>query len=111
MIKLAVIGYPISHSLSPVIHGAVMEHLNMQYAYETEEIKEEELEEYIAKVKKENIAGFNITMPHKQNIIKFLDSVDEEALLCGSVNTVKNEFGRLCGYSTDGDRIYDVSKE
>ena len=46
--------------------------------------------------------GFNVTIPHKQAVMGFLDEVDPQALLCGAVNTVKNEGGRLIGYNTDG---------
>ena len=111
MIKLQVIGYPISHSLSPVIHSAVMDSLNIEYLYEAKEVEEQKLGEYINKVKQDNILGFNVTMPHKQNIVKLLDDVSEEALLYGAVNTVKNENGKLYGYNTDGSRIFNVNKE
>jgi len=107
MIKLEVIGYPIKHSLSPIIHSTVMDYLNVQYLYEKRAIEESELEEYINYVKKENVLGFNVTMPHKQNIMRFLDVIDEDAVLCDAVNTVKNENGKLYGYSTDGGRFFN----
>ena len=109
MIKLQVIGYPIKHSLSPKIHSTVMDFLEVPYLYEAKEIREEELESYINKARQENVLGFNVTMPHKQSIMKFLDSIDEAALLYGAVNTVKNIDGKLYGYNTDGDRVYDVT--
>jgi len=111
MVKLQVIGYPISHSLSPIIHSTVMDYLNIEYEYEKVAVEECNLEEYVNKVKEENILGFNVTMPHKQNIMSFLSHIDEEALLYNAVNTVKNENGKLYGYNTDGERIFNISGE
>ena len=111
MIKLEVIGNPIKHSLSPTIHSAVMDYLDISYLYQAVEVKENELEGYIKRVKEEKILGFNVTMPHKQNIMSFLSHIDEEALLYNAVNTVKNENGKLYGYNTDGERIFNISGE
>ncbi len=111
MIKLAVIGYPISHSKSPVIHTSVMKELKLEYNYEAVEVKSGELSEFIKKVKNESIDGFNITMPHKIDIMEFLDDIDEEAKRYNSVNTVKYADGKLYGYNTDANGYVMSLKE
>lgn len=103
MIKLAVIGDPVEHSLSPVIHSAVMERLGMEYEYYRVKVEKGGLARFLERVKRENITGFNLTMPHKSDIIPFLDEIDAEAKVYNSVNTVKYEDGKLYGYSTDAD--------
>ncbi len=101
MIKLAVVGDPIDHSLSPWVHGGVMECLNIPYTYEKVQVRQGELKSFLEYAKKEGIAGFNLTMPHKVDIIPYLDEIDNEAQLYGAVNTVKIENGRLLGFNTD----------
>lgn len=103
MIKLAIIGDPVEHSLSPVIHSAVMEYLGIDYEYYRVRVEKGDLAQFVERVKRENITGFNLTMPHKTDIIPFLDEIDAEAKVYNSVNTVKYENGRLSGYSTDAD--------
>lgn len=102
-IKLCVIGYPIGHSLSPLIHTTLLDYLNLDYEYEKKEVKCEELSAFINYVKETGISGFNVTMPHKQTIMEYLDEIDEEAKLFHSVNTVKIENGKLYGYNTDAE--------
>ncbi|MCL2837880.1 MAG: shikimate dehydrogenase [Oscillospiraceae bacterium] len=101
--NLLVIGDPIEHSLSPKIHSFVMEQLGVPYTYQSVQVKKGELAPFIDRVRSENIDGFNVTMPHKVDIIEYLDWIDAEAEYFNSVNTVKNDNGRLCGYSTDGE--------
>lgn len=101
MIKLAVIGDPIEHSLSPLVHGGVMEALGVAYTYEKVRVKKGELRDFLVYVKENGITGFNLTMPHKTDIIPYLDEIDEEAKLFGSVNTVKIRDGKLFGFNTD----------
>ncbi len=101
MIKLAVIGDPIEHSLSPLVHGGVMEALDVAYTYEKIKVKKGELRNFLVYVKENGITGFNLTMPHKTDIIPYLDEIDEEAKLFGSVNTVKIRDGKLFGFNTD----------
>lgn len=96
-----VIGDPVDHSLSPLMHNAAFNFLNLNYSYIAFKVRESELEESIDSLRQINIAGFNVTIPHKVNIINFLDKMSEEAMLAGAVNTVKNENGRFMGYNTD----------
>ncbi len=110
-IKLAVIGDPISHSKSPQIHTAVLEELGLDYEYECVRVQRGSLEEFISYAKEKGFRGFNVTMPHKIDIIPFLDWVDDEAKMYNSVNTVKIEDGKLYGYNTDGKGYLESIKE
>ncbi len=101
MIKLAVIGDPIEHSLSPLVHGGVMEALEIPCAYEKVQVKKGGLPEFLSYAKKTGITGFNLTMPHKVDIIPYLDEMDAEAQVFDSVNTVKIKDGKLFGHNTD----------
>lgn len=94
--RLAVIGDPIAHSLSPAIHTAVFEELGLPLKYSAHRIEKGRLDSFIPIVRDEQIDGFNVTMPHKQDIIPFCASVHAK-----SVNTVAVKDGVLTGYSTD----------
>ncbi|MBQ7403752.1 MAG: shikimate dehydrogenase [Lentisphaeria bacterium] len=101
MIKFAVIGDPIAHSLSPAMHNAALEALDLQGNYEAVRVPLEELPDF-ADYARKNLNGFNITVPHKQNIIPLLDEITEAAAFADSVNTVTVKDGKLYGDSTDG---------
>lgn len=98
--QFAVIGHPIGHTMSPFIHNRLFELDGFPAAYSVFDISPESLRENFAQLK--NLSGFNITIPHKQAIIPFLDELDEHAQYFHSVNTVKNNNGFLKGYTTDG---------
>ena len=87
-IRLDVVGDPIDHSKSPVIHETVLDGLGLDYEYRKVRIEKGHLDEYLKAVRKKNIDGFNLTMPHKQDILPYLDFIDEEALVFVAVNTV-----------------------
>ena len=99
----AVIGDPIDHSMSPNIHSAAFRELNLNHSYMAYKIARDELDEGIASLKKINIAGFNITIPHKIPMMKYLDKIDQSCSIIGAVNTVVNNGGLLKGYNTDMD--------
>ncbi|MDD2483675.1 MAG: shikimate dehydrogenase [Eubacteriales bacterium] len=100
--KFAVIGSPISHSLSPDMHLPVLSAFDPEASYEKIFVEKGELPAFLEKVKKERFRGFNLTMPHKTDILPYLTEIEQEAKIFGSVNTVVNRKGRLCGYNTDG---------
>ncbi len=102
-IKLAVIGDPIAHSLSPDIHLPVLKRLCIKAEYERVRVEKNRLSDWIHKVHEEGYDGFNITMPNKIDIIPFLDEIDEDAKLYHSVNTVVARNGKLYGHNTDGN--------
>lgn len=97
----AVIGDPIGHSLSPAIHNAAFAFLGMDCAYIAYKIPKGELKDGIESLKKIQIAGFNVTIPHKVEMMKFLNNADNDCNLIGATNTVVNENGFLKGYNTD----------
>ncbi len=98
--KFAVIGHPIGHTMSPFIHKRLFELAGISGQYGIIDIAPQELP---ARIKELNeLAGYNITIPNKQAIIPFLDSLDPKAELYGSVNTVRNGSERQ-GYTTDPD--------
>lgn len=101
MIRLAVIGDPIEHSLSPAVHGASLDYLGIDYTYEKIHVKPDELKEF-ANNAKTSLDGFNVTMPHKLNIIQYLAETDSEGEYYGAVNTVYVKDGKLMGSNTDG---------
>jgi shikimate dehydrogenase len=95
----ALTGYPLGHSQSPLIHSELFRIANIDATYELLEIEPESLESSKAELKK--LCGFNVTIPHKTNIIPLLDGLSEKAALFGAVNTVDNKNGKLIGYNTD----------
>ncbi|MDW7740189.1 MAG: shikimate dehydrogenase [Bacillota bacterium] len=97
-----VLGNPVRHSLSPVIHNAGFEALKVNSLYLASEVSEEQIAEAIEGLKVLGIAGANITSPFKEAVIPYLDSITDVAEMLRSVNTIVNSNGRLVGYSTDG---------
>ncbi|WP_419881456.1 shikimate dehydrogenase [Peribacillus sp. B-H-3] len=107
MMKLyGVIGDPIAHSMSPEIHNDAFDKLGIEAVYHHLHVVPDDLEAAVKGMKAIGFAGFNVTVPHKEAIIPFLDEVDEAALAIGAVNTVVRENGRFKGYNTDGMGFY-----
>ncbi len=103
MKKAAVIGFPISQSLSPFIHNHWFKQCGIEGEYEAIEVAPENLETAVQNLVAEGYAGFNVTVPHKTEIIQYLDKVAPLARQMGAVNTVKiGEDGSLTGFNTDG---------
>lgn len=96
-----IIGYPLSHTLSPLMHNSVFKKYKMNWEYKVFEIKQEDLSIFIKSVKKENIKGLNVTIPYKQTVMFMLDKIDKVAKTIGAVNTILNKEGKLIGYNTD----------
>lgn len=96
------IGSPVSKSLSPIINNNYYRIIGEDNIYLIFDIKEKDLANIVDSFKILNIKGFNVTLPHKINIMKHLDAISREAKILGAVNTVKNKNGKLIGYNTDG---------
>ena len=103
----AVIGDPIDHSLSPNIHNSAFRELDLDCTYIAYKIPKNELNYGLDALKKIKISGFNVTIPHKIDIMKFLDGTDEDSKLIGASNTVTNLNGVLTGYNTDMQGFLD----
>ena len=102
MIKLGIIGYPLGHSLSKVMHEAVMKELGMDGVYEIMETHPEDLIQQVKEIKRHGYTGFNVTIPFKVPMTMMIDEFDEFSNLAGCVNTVKVlEDRTLKGYNTD----------
>lgn len=95
-----VIGHPIGHSLSPLMHNTAFQLLGLPYTYEARDVDPSALESTIQSFKT-ILGGFNVTTPHKEAIIPFLDEISHDAHTIGSVNTVVNRNGTFIGYNTD----------
>ena len=106
----AVIGDPIDHSLSPNIHNAAFRELGLDCTYIAYRIPKGELAAGIEALKKIQISGFNVTIPHKVEMVKYLDKVNEDCSIIGATNTVSNDDGVLTGYNTDMDGFLDPLK-
>ena len=109
--SFAVIGDPINHSLSPNIHSAAFRELNLDSSYIGYRIPKGELESGVEGLKKIKISGFNVTIPHKIEMMKYLDKMDESCSIIGAVNTVVNNEGILKGYNTDMDGFLEPLKK
>lgn len=97
--RYGLIGYPLGHSLSPQIHERLFKLAGIEADYEMIEIAPEKLKDNFDYLK--TLDGFNVTMPHKTNIIDICDGLSETAQRYGSVNTIKTEDGQCMGYNTD----------
>lgn len=99
---LCVIGDPIAHSLSPRLQNTMLEVLGEDAVYLAIPVKAGTVSEFVTAAKTIGIQGFNLTMPHKEDILPLLSAMTPEAEACKSVNSVRIRDGRLEGHSTDG---------
>jgi shikimate dehydrogenase len=106
-----IIGDPVEHSLSPAMHNAAFQELNLDFVYVAFRVRKDELKQAIVGAKSLDIRGLNVTMPHKSAVMKYLDEIDPTARLIGAVNTILNKKGRLTGYDTDGIGALKALKE
>jgi len=97
------IGNPVKHSLSPLMHNAAFSYLNLNAEYKLFEVKPQELRSFILTLQEKKIYGLNVTIPHKEKVMDFLDEISNEANLIGAVNTIKVADDRLEGFNTDGE--------
>ncbi len=99
--KFGIIGRPIKHSLSPVLHNYWFKKYNIKADYEIIEVDDKKLPEIIKKIQQEDYAGINVTLPFKQKIINHIDKIVNDAKLTGSVNTVLLNGKTVIGENTD----------
>jgi shikimate dehydrogenase len=105
---VGIIGYPIEHSLSPIMQNAAFAAALLDYMYVPFAVTPENLETAVTGLTSLGVCGFNVTIPHKTAIIPFLDRLDESAESAGAVNTVARSGASLIGYNTDGDGLVDA---
>ena len=95
----AIIGNPIGHTLSPLVHNAAFKHLDLDYVFLAFEV--ERLQEAVRGIAALGLKGVSVTIPHKVEVMDYLDEIDPVARRIGAVNTIVNRDGRLIGYNTD----------
>ena len=98
---IGLLGHPIKQTYSPFIHNNTIELKKLDYIYLPFDVPASNLRNAIKGMKAIGIKGFNVTIPHKEKIIQYINNVSEEASIIGAVNTVVNDLGKLNGYNTD----------
>ena len=100
--RLGIIGHPIGHSISPVFQQAALHAIGFDGTYQPWDVAPGDVGEFIDGLRAPGTLGINVTVPHKEGVIPFLDEVDDWASTAGAVNTIVNRNGRLTGHNTDG---------
>ncbi len=103
-----IFGSPVAHSLSPAMHNAAFAALSLPFAYVPFHVSQENLPAAVTAVRALQLAGVNLTVPHKEAVLPCLDLLDHTAASCGAVNTVVNRSGTLTGYNTDTGGFLDA---
>lgn len=96
-----IIGYPLTYTLSPLMHNRAFNIRNLDYVYVPFVVEPKNLKNAVEGLRALNIKGVNVTMPHKEAVLSLLDGLSEQSKLIGAVNTINNEDGHLIGYNTD----------
>ena len=96
------IGHPVSHSFSPYIHNFLAKEYGVDLKYTCFDVDPSKVKEALEGIKALGIIGSNVTIPHKIEVMPYLDEIDKNAAIIGAVNTIKNQEGKLIGYNTDG---------
>ena len=99
---VGVIGWPIEHSLSPAMHNAALAEMGLNWVYLAFAVQPEEVGDAVAAVRGLSLMGLNVTIPHKQAVVRHLDELDDTAAALGAVNTIVRDGSRLIGHNTDG---------
>jgi shikimate dehydrogenase len=102
MSQVWLIGRPVAHSLSPAMHNAAFAKLGLPHRYEAKETADDQLAATLERMRRDDaVLGANVTIPHKETVLRLLDEVDDEARRIGAVNTIVSRGTRLIGYNTD----------
>ena len=96
------LGSPVEHSISPMMHNTSFQALDLDYVYLCFDVKENGLKDSIQGLRTLGVKGFNLTMPNKNKVLEYLDDLSAAAHCIGAVNTVENRDGKLIGHNTDG---------
>ena len=99
---VGILGWPVAHTLSPIMHNAAFAALGLNWVYVPLPIEPERIQHAVGSLLALNFAGANVTVPHKQAIMRYLDEIDPVAQAIGAVNTIALQNGRTRGYNTDG---------
>lgn len=96
------LGSPVEHSISPMMHNTSFEALGLDYVYLCFDVNEDSLKETVSGLRAMDVKGFNLTMPNKNKVLEYLDEISPAARCIGAVNTVENRNGMFIGHNTDG---------
>lgn len=99
--KFGLLGEKLGHSFSPEIHKLIFKEIGIEASYDLIELSREEIPEVMEKIRAEEIEGVNVTIPYKQEVMKYLDELSDEANSIGAVNTISMVNGKLTGFNTD----------
>ncbi len=102
MLRLAVLGYPIAHSVSPALHQAALDALRLEGRYEAWAVRPADLAGAVQRLRDEGYTGASVTVPHKEAVVPLVDSLAPSAAVVAAVNTLVRDDGRLVGHNTDG---------
>ncbi|MFW9889697.1 MAG: shikimate dehydrogenase [Candidatus Thorarchaeota archaeon] len=113
MKRLAIVGYPLGHSMSPIMHNAALAELGLddEFKYESMPLRSSELRRFVELVRKREIEGANITTPHKTKVITYLSTISPESLAVGAVNTLHRRDGLVIGSNTDIQGFTEAIRE
>lgn len=105
------LGSPVAHSISPMMHNTSFEHLGLDYVYLAFDVGTEKLSAAVEGLRAMNVRGFNLTMPDKNKMCELCDKLSPAAEISGAVNTVVNDHGILTGHTTDGTGYMLAAKD
>jgi shikimate dehydrogenase len=108
---IALIGFPLGHSISPLFQQAALDHLNLHVKYLAWEVAPEGLAGALEKLRRPENLGANVTIPYKEKVLPSLDRLEGQAREIGAVNTIAKEKGALVGYNTDGQAFLRALRE
>lgn len=108
---LGLIGNPVAHSYSPLLHNSVLQHLQLNAAYIPLKVSPEELPQAVQAIRALSFKGVNVTIPYKEAVLPYLDGLEGDAALCRSVNVIEHRKGRLIGHNTDGQGFLTALRE
>ena len=109
--RVGIIGYPIGHSLSPVLQQVAFDHHGIEATYQAWEVAPDDVPEFVRGLRQPDTLGCNVTVPHKETVLSLIDEIDPWASRAGAVNTIVNRENRLEGYNTDGIGFLRALKE
>ena len=101
MARALLLGHPVAHSLSPAMHNAAFAALGLPHTYETKDVRPEDLPAAVGDLRRDDILGANVTIPHKEAALRLVDDATDEAREIGAVNTLIRRGTRILGANTD----------
>ncbi|MBL8025587.1 MAG: shikimate dehydrogenase [Fibrobacteres bacterium] len=102
---IGVMGWPVSHSRSPRMHNAALQAMKLDFIYVPLPVDPRNVKAAVEAIRAFNMAGSNVTIPHKESVVPYMDKLTDTAKLIGAVNTIVNNNGKLTGHTTDPEGI------